>query len=77
MTTFEIVKKLIGPINPVGCSSRDEERFENLKNMIELMDQIHSEIDDIAYRNRESREHSIKRSVDYINVYLNKLGIIE
>jgi len=76
MTTFEIVKKLIGPINPVGDSSRDEERFENLKHMIELMDQIHSEIDDVAYRNRESKEYSVKRSVDYINVYLDKLGII-
>lgn len=77
MTTFEIVKKLIGPINPVGCCSRDKESFENLKNMIELMDQIHSEIDDIAYRNRESKEHSVKRSVDYINVYLDNLGIKE
>lgn len=77
MTNFDVVKKLIGPINPIGCSSRDAERFENLKNMIELMDQIHSEIDDIAYRNRDCKEQSIKRSVDFINDYLDKIGIKE
>ena len=77
MTNFDIVKKLIGPINPIGCSSRDAESFENLKNMIELMDLIHSEIDDIAYRNKDDKQHSVKRSVDYINVYLDKIGIKE
>ena len=41
------------------------------------MDQIHSEIDNIAYRNRDSKEHSVKRSVDFINAYLDKLGIKE
>ena len=34
---YEVVTKLVGPINPVGETRRDAERLENLKVMGELV----------------------------------------
>jgi hypothetical protein len=77
MNYTEIVKKLIGKINPIGETNTDAERFENLKEVCKLIDELHIEIDDIAYRNKDSKEFSVKRSVDYINQFLDNLGIKE
>jgi hypothetical protein len=77
MNYTEIVKKLIGKINPIGETNTDAERFENLKEVCKLIDELHIEIDDIAYRNKDSKKFSVKRSVDYINQFLDNLGIKE
>ena len=78
MTHTEIVNKLIGTVMPSGDSSRDDERFENLKAMCELVNNLITQIDDVSYRNRESHEFSVKRSADFAKDFLtNSVGIKE
>ena len=39
MELIDIVNKLIGNIEPIGDTSVDEERFENLKSYCELINE--------------------------------------
>lgn len=76
MTYTEIVKKLVGNIRPIGESNTDNERFGNLKDMCELVDDLIVEIDSVHYYNRNSHEASVKRAADYANDFLtNTIGI--
>lgn len=76
MTHTEIVKKLIGNINPIGKSEIDAERFENLKQMCELVHDLVILIDDMAFDNRNAREDSVRQAADYAKNFLEKdLGI--
>lgn len=77
MELIDIVNKLTGKIEPVGESNTDEERFKNLENMIELMKQLHTQIDDIAYYNKDKQEYSMKKAGNAANDYLDYLGIKE
>ncbi|HEY4755800.1 MAG TPA: hypothetical protein VIH28_07090 [Ignavibacteriaceae bacterium] len=77
MTNYDVVKKLIGEIRPVGKSEVDAKRLENLKAMCELMNEIHSAIDAVAYDFKDDHQASIKNAVEYANNFLNKLGIVE
>lgn len=70
MTNTDVVKKLIGNINPVGETNTDNERFENLKEMCELVNNLIECIDDVSYNNRNSHEASIKRASVYASDFL-------
>lgn len=77
MTLYEVVIKLIGPVNPVGETNKDEERFLNLQAMTELVDKLLTDIDTVAYKNREKVEFSRKRAGEFAKKFLDKIGIIE
>jgi uncharacterized protein YaaR (DUF327 family) len=78
MTNTDVIKKLIGNINPVGETNTDNERFENLKEMCDLVNNLITDIDDMAYRNRDSHEFSVKRASEYASNFLTKtVGISE
>ena len=77
MNNTEIVEKLIGPIRPVGETNADNASFENLKAMCELVDNLLTKIDAVAYDNRDSREFSVKRSADHASDFMTKIGIKE
>ncbi len=49
LTHHDIVKKLIGPIRPVGDSGVDEERHKNLCDLISLVDRLLFDIADITW----------------------------
>lgn len=75
MTHTEIVKKLIGEITPIGETNTDNERFENLKAMCRLVNDLVVEIDNVAI-NLNRPEYSIKRAAEYAEKFLCKdLGI--
>jgi hypothetical protein len=74
MTNFDVVKKLIGEVRPVGESNEDESRLKNLGVLCELFDQIHTEIDSIAYDFEASHEASIKKACELANKQLNKFS---
>ena len=61
MTNFDIVKKLIGDIHPVGETYTDEERFENIRAMALLAEEIIAELEK-EIKNDDRYEYSIKRS---------------
>lgn len=77
MTIYDIVKKLIGEIEPVGAEHVDKGRFENLEAMIDLVEKLHHDLDTIVYKNKDFHQDSIKRSCARINKYLDDMGIPE
>jgi len=78
MTNTDVINKLIGNINPVGETNTDNERFENLKAMCELVNNLIVDIDDMAYRNKDAYEFSKKRASEYAKKFLTEtIGIKE
>jgi hypothetical protein len=69
MELNDVVKKLIGEIEPVGETNEDNKRFENLKVMLGLLDSILTDTDYIYNNNKERIEYSMKRSADYIKKF--------
>ena len=77
MDYYEVVKKLIGEVDPVGETHIDNERFENLKKMTDLVDKLLKDIDDVAFLNKDSHQFSKKRSADFASKFYDKIGIEE
>lgn len=69
MDYAEIVKKLVGQIEPVGETHTDEKRFENLKQMTALVDQLICEIQEVA-EFRDRVESSLARSGRHAHNFL-------
>jgi len=75
MTNYDVVKKLIGDIRPVGDASIDPQRLENLKAMCELMTEIHCAIDAVAYDFKYDKQGSVVTICSFANKYIEGLGI--
>ncbi len=73
MDFHEIVKKLIGEIDPVGETNTDNARFENLKAMTELVDELLSDIYRVAQGNNR-HEYSINRAGQFAASFLDEMG---
>lgn len=76
MDIHEIVLKLVGEIRPVGDTYEDEDRFDNLKVMTELVSRLVSDIDEVA-SNKDSTQFSVSRAGKYADKCLTDLGITE
>jgi hypothetical protein len=77
MENIDIVKKLIGNISPIGETNTDNERFDNLKAMCELANDLITEIDNVSYY-KGSGQFSVKRAGEYAKNFLtNTIGITE
>jgi hypothetical protein len=72
MEMIDIVKKLIGPIQPVGESNEDRKRLENLNEFITLADEMIIKLKDVA-ENSDSHEHSVALAGDTAKKFLNEL----
>ena len=59
MEIEDIVKKLIGEISPLGCSRRDEDRLNNLRKYLTLIEVLLAEVAYVSTY-RDSHEHSVK-----------------
>jgi len=76
LTYLEIVKALVGDIAPVGSTNLDAKRFENLRDMCELVNQLVTEIDRVGHENVSSQFASMKRAGEYASDFMTKtLGI--
>lgn len=51
MELIDVVDKLVGRIEPIGDTSVDEERFENLKAYCELINEMVKRVDDVVCNN--------------------------
>jgi hypothetical protein len=60
MNICDVVDKLVGPVEPVGCSQSDSERMENLETLINLSDHILIRINDCS-KSKGSYESSVKQ----------------
>jgi cysteinyl-tRNA synthetase len=74
---YTVVKKIIGDIKPLGCATIDPERMENMKLACSLVEKLLTDIDNVAYLNRNSQEYSVKQIADYAKKFLDKLGLPE
>jgi len=72
MTNYDVIMKLIGPINPVGETNIDNERFENLKAMTELVDQLLDDIDQVSHNNKKRQEASMKKAGKFADNWLDE-----
>ncbi len=77
MELIDVVRKLIGAVNPIGETNEDERRLDNLKVMIVLTDQLLTDIDDVAYKNKNRHESSMKRAANVASDFYKRLGIQE
>ena len=69
MDIHEIVKKLVGNIDPVGETHTDNARFENLKVMTELVDNLLSDIHNVISNNKNAYESSRKKAYSYAHEF--------
>lgn len=74
MDNYDVIKKLIGPIQPVGSTHVDAERYRNLEETISVVDRLLSDIDRIATK-KKAPEHSIKRAANRASKFFDDLGI--
>lgn len=64
--------RLVGPVKPVGSTEVDEQRLENLKTMIDLVDSLIGDVLTVAqYRNRT--EYSLRESGKRAHDFLEEL----
>ena len=76
MTHTEVVNKLIGSISPIGQATQDAERFENLKAMCSLVDDLVFQINMVARENKDAPEYSVRLAGQYADKFLTEtLGI--
>jgi len=76
MEIKDIVYKLIGPINPVGETHTDDKRFENLKVMTQLVDDLLTDINNVACMD-DSHEFSVKRAAKFCSDFYDQINIQE
>lgn len=70
MDYYTVVKKLLGPIEPVGETNCDNERLENLENTIKLVDNLLFDIGRVSgYKDCQeySRSRAGKRAENFLN----------
>ena len=72
MDIHEIVKKLVGKIDPVGETNTDNDRFENLKVMTDLVDDLLTDINWVAQQNNR-HEYSINRAGQFAASFLDEI----
>lgn len=75
-TMYEVVTKLVGPTLPVGETHTDEQRFENLKVLTQLVESLIKDISLVAQL-RGQYQHSISKAGKYAHDFLDSLGIQE
>ena len=74
-TILEVIKKLTGPIEPVADAAIDNVRLMNLQLFIDVFDEMHTMIDDIAYKYTDSPYASQRSLAAECNRQLDKMGI--
>ena len=76
MELIDVIRKLVGPIEPVGETNADDKRYENLKVMVHLIDIMLSDVDAVSVY-KDSPQYSKKRASRYAIEFFNSLGIKE
>lgn len=71
-----VVNKIIGPIFPIGESNADNDRFENLQEMCELVEELLSYLHQVRTE-KNAHEYSVKRAGQYADNFLTTIGITE
>ncbi len=77
MDVYEVVKKLVGEINPIGDTNVDKVRLDNLNIMTELVDSLLTDIDAVANNYKNNHQYSMKKASEFASDFFTKIGIEE
>ena len=69
----QIVKKLVGNIEPVGCTATDEDSLDNLKEMIDVTHTLIDAIYDVS-KTPCNGEASIEDAIRVAKGFLKEVG---
>ena len=58
VSLIEVMERLVGPIEPLGCSARDPQRLENVKKLRFCLEHFTEEMAALAEKSH-SYEHSV------------------
>ena len=72
MELYEIVMKLVGPVQPVGETNIDARRLENMKELTQLVDQLLGQIEN-ASRYADKAEASVKEIGQHARNFINEV----
>ena len=64
-----VVLRLVGPVMPIGETTEDDRRFENLKHLTAVIDALLVEVRQVEREGRRP-EYSIRRAGDYARNFL-------
>lgn len=74
MEMYDVVKKLLGPIEPVGETNTDDKRYKNLEDTITLIDKLLFDINQItpnATRDEASMKKAGKKAIQFLSEIKN------
>jgi len=69
----ELVSKVNGSINPIGCSSRDSEVIKNIDNLGKMLCNYVDALNMIKYQNETAYEGSVIKCRDRAVYYLDEI----
>jgi len=72
MEIYEVVKKLIGEIEPIGETNEDNKRYKNLEDIIKLTDKLIFDIEGVSIH-KDRHEHSMKCAGKKASGFLKEL----
>lgn len=75
MDYTKIISKLIGPIEPVGETNTDDERFESLEQHCILIEELIMKVQYVANTCKNRQERSMKKAGQYAYKFLDRIGI--
>ena len=71
----EMVRKMVGRIEPVGDASRDDARFDSLVEMTDVIDRLLRDVEDVAcIVNVNSPYSSVKKAGRFAQEWLEALN---
>lgn len=73
-SVYQIVRKMVGEINPVGETNEDKARYENLIDMTVLVINLISDIKMVADNNKGRNEYSMKKAGKFSDDFIKGLA---
>lgn len=76
MEIIDVVRKLVGPVQPIGETNQDELRFQNLEVMTDLIDELINDVSGVAVHSNRP-EASMRRAGQHAAEYIESVGVLE
>jgi hypothetical protein len=73
MNIYQVTKKLIGSIEPIGETNTDNRRYENLDIHIYTVEKLLYDLTELSFE-RNRHEHSIKKAGERAYKYIKSLA---
>lgn len=74
-TIYKIVKKLVGPIDPIGETTTDSINFKNLIVLTNLVEDLLRDINHVASTYKDCQEHGMERAGRHAAKFLSLIGV--